>query len=172
MKEGNEMNNKKYRNWGLIILAVIVIIMIGAMTNQSDDINTPSTETNNELENDIVTDYSTDDIDASLDDVYETVESSLSIGQQNALSAAKSYLDYSAFSYSGLIEQLEFEDYSKEEATYAADNCGADWNEQAALCAQSYLDYSSFSRAGLIEQLEFEGFTSSQAEYGADAVGY
>lgn len=36
------------------------------------------------------------------------------------------------FSYTGLIEQLEYEQYSHDDAVYAADNCGADWNEQAA----------------------------------------
>lgn len=94
------------------------------------------------------------------------------MGEKNALSQALSYLRYSAFSYSGLIDQLEYEGYSYQEAKYAVDNCGADWNEQAALKAQSYLDYSAFSRQGLIDQLLYEGFTSSQAEYGVNAVGY
>ncbi|MBU5332398.1 Ltp family lipoprotein [Anaerocolumna aminovalerica] len=94
------------------------------------------------------------------------------MGQKNALSKAESYLNYSAFSYSGLIEQLEFEGFSNEEATYAVDNCSADWNEQAAIKAQEYLDYTSFSRSGLIEQLEYEGFTKEQAEYGVTEVGY
>lgn len=91
-------------------------------------------------------------------------------GERNALSKAYDYLDFMAFSYSGLIEQLEFEGFSTSEATYAADNCGADWNEQAAKKAREYLDFMSFSRSGLIEQLEFEGFTRSQAEYGVNAV--
>lgn len=77
-----------------------------------------------------------------------------------------------AFSYKGLVEQLEYEGYSNEEATYAVDNCGANWNEQAAKKAESYMSYMSFSRSGLIEQLEYEGFTSKQAEYGVTAVGY
>lgn len=94
------------------------------------------------------------------------------MGEKNALSKALSYLRYSAFSYSGLIDQLEYEGYSYEEAKYGADNCGADWKEQAGLKAQSYLDYSAFSRQGLIDQLEYEGFTNEQAEYGANAVGY
>lgn len=95
-----------------------------------------------------------------------------SIEQKNALNKAKSYLDFSAFSYSGLVEQLEYEGFSNESSTFAVDNCGADWNEQAAKKAKSYLDFSSFSRDGLIEQLEYEGFTAEQAEYGATAVGY
>lgn len=96
----------------------------------------------------------------------------LTIGQQNALETAKSYLSISAFSYSDLIKQLEYEQFSTEDATYAADNCGADWNQQAALAAKQYLEFSSFSRGSLIDQLIYEGFTQSQAEYGATTAGY
>ena len=94
------------------------------------------------------------------------------LNEHNALSSALDYLDYTAFSYSGLIAQLEYEGFSSEEATYAADNCGADWNEQAVKCAENYISFSSFSRSDLIEQLEYEGFTKKQAEYGVKAVGY
>lgn len=89
-------------------------------------------------------------------------------GEENALKKAHSYLDYSAFSYSGLIDQLKYEGYSSSEATYAADHCGADWKEQAVKKAKSYLKYSSFSYDGLVDQLEYEGFTHEQAAYGAD----
>lgn len=97
---------------------------------------------------------------------------SASIEQKNALNSAKQYLNYTAFSYSGLIGQLEYEGYSNEAATYAADNCGADWSEQAAKKAKEYIDYTSFSRQGLIDQLIYEGFSQEQAEHGASAVGY
>ena len=92
-------------------------------------------------------------------------------GEKNALRKAYDYLNYTAFSYEGLIEQLEFEGYSHSEAKYAADNCGADWKEQAAQKALDYLDYSAFSYSGLIEQLEYEGFTTSEATYGVDNCG-
>lgn len=96
----------------------------------------------------------------------------LTTGQKNALNSAKSYLDFSAFSYQGLIEQLEYEKYTHEDAVFAADNCGADWNEQAVKKAASYLEFSSFSKEGLIEQLEYEGFTHEQAIYGVEQNGY
>lgn len=96
----------------------------------------------------------------------------LTMGQKNVLAAADDYLSIMSFSRSGLIEQLEYEGYTTDEATYAADNCNADWNEQATKSAQNYLDMTSFSRQGLIEQLMFEGFTQEQAEYGAGKVGY
>jgi len=93
------------------------------------------------------------------------------ISQQNALRKAADYLDYTAFSRSGLINQLEFEKFSTADATWAADRVNANWNEQAAKKAKDYLDYTSFSRAGLIDQLIFEGFTQAQAEYGATKAG-
>lgn len=94
------------------------------------------------------------------------------LSQQNALRKANSYLDFMAFSRQGLIEQLEHEGFSTEDAVFAVDNCGADWNEQAAKKAQDYLDFMAFSRDGLIEQLLYEGFTQEQAEYGVSQVGY
>lgn len=93
---------------------------------------------------------------------------SLTTGQKNALSSANDYLSFSAFSYSGLIQQLEFEGFTEEDATYAANNCGADWNEQAVMSAKSYLETSAFSYSGMISQLEFEEYTTEQATYGAD----
>lgn len=109
-----------------------------------------------------------------VDEIQSTTDEddSATVGEKQALGKAYDYLEYTAFSYTGLIEQLEFEGFSNSEATYAADNCGADWSEQAALKAKQYLEYSSFSRSGLIEQLEFEGFTHSQAEYGVTQNGY
>lgn len=102
----------------------------------------------------------------------EPVEDKTTIGERNALKSAKNYLSMMAFSKSGLAKQLEFEGYSEDEAEYAVENCGADWNEQAALSAENYLDTMSFSKQGLIDQLMFEGFSKSQAEYGVKAVGY
>lgn len=93
-------------------------------------------------------------------------------GERNALSRAKDYLSVMPFSWEGLVGQLEYEKYSHEEAVYAADHCGADWNEQAVKKAEAYLDIMSFSRQGLIDQLEYEGFTHDQAVYGAEQNGY
>jgi hypothetical protein len=98
-------------------------------------------------------------------------EPSLTVSQMNAIESAQSYLDYAAFSRKGLIEQLEFEDYSTADATFAVDYVDPDWNEQAAKSAADYLDYSSFSRQGLIDQLVYEGYTQKQAAYGVSQAG-
>lgn len=97
--------------------------------------------------------------------------SNMTKSQANALESARNYIDGMGFSYSGLIDQLEFEGYSTEDATFAADNCGADWNAEALESARSYIDGMGFSYTGLVDQLEFEGYTTEQATYGADNCG-
>lgn len=92
-------------------------------------------------------------------------------GNKGALKKAKSYLNSSAFSYKGLVDQLEYEGFTPDEAKYGVDNCNADWKEQAVKKAASYLNSSSFSRSELIDQLEYEGFTYEQAVYGVEKNG-
>lgn len=99
----------------------------------------------------------------------ENAEETLS--QKNAVNKAKSYLEYTAFSKSGLIEQLKYEGFSSEDATYAVEHISVDWKEQAVKKAKSYLESSSFSRSGLIDQLEFEGFSNEEATYAVDQIG-
>lgn len=146
-----------------LILALICVILSGC----SDE---PSTQSDTQTNKSSVS--AVQSTPEQTQEPQEPAESTLTMGQQNALKSAESYLEITAFSHSGLVQQLEFDGYSTEDATYAADNCGADWNEQAAKSAQSYLDLTSFSRDGLIEQLVFDGFTQEQAEYGVTAVGY
>lgn len=82
-----------------------------------------------------------------------TTVSSVTVSQQNALKKAKDYLRVLAFSYSGLIEQLEYEGFSYNDSLYAVNNCDANWNEQAKKKAAQYLSVMSFSKEGLISQL-------------------
>jgi hypothetical protein len=95
----------------------------------------------------------------------------LTRAQENAILQARNYLDFTSFSRSGLIEQLEYEGYSRADATFAVDYIHVNWKRQAWLKAEEYLDYSPFSRSGLIEQLEFEGFTHAQAVHGVNRAG-
>lgn len=55
------------------------------------------------------------------------IESSLittreTTSQKNVVLKAKSYLDYSAFSYSGLVDQLRYEGFTQAQAEYGADS--------------------------------------------------
>lgn len=88
--------------------------------------------------------------------------------QKNALSKANDYLDFTAFSKSGLYEQLLFEGFPEDAAQFAIDNIVVDWNDQALKKAIDYLDFTSFSDQSLYEQLIFEGFSDEQAQYALD----
>lgn len=101
--------------------------------------------------------------------IRDTANETLS--QKNAVEKAISYINLMPFSHKGLIEQLEYEKFSYDDAAYGATYCGADWYEQAVLKAASYLDLMSFSHDGLVEQLEYDGFTHDQAVYGVEKNG-
>lgn len=100
------------------------------------------------------------------------VQYSPTIGERNAVGSAKNYIRMMGFSYSRLVEQLEYEGYSTVEAEYGADNCGANWNEECAESAENYLSIMPYSRQELQDQLEYEGYSSSQISYALAAVGY
>lgn len=150
----------------LVCIAILTGIMMMCCcfyrpgSNKSDDIDNNTSET-------VTTSLNSDGEEDSTSNAIE-----LTVGQKNALKAAKNYLDLMPFSAKKLVEQLEFEGYSHDDSIFAVSNCGADWNQQAAKSAKGYLDMMAFSKEKLIEQLIFDGFTQEQAEYGASAVGY
>ena len=158
-----------YKKWWVWVLAVIVLIGVSGGEEETPTSEPSSVETTEE-EN-TVDEASTVEATTTEEQTEEVTEPALSVAQENAIRKAESYLQFSAFSKSGLIDQLEFEGFSTEEASFAVENIKVDWKEQAADKAQSYLDLSGFSRSGLIEQLEFEGFTTEEATYGVDKVG-
>ena len=90
---------------------------------------------------------------------------------KQAVRAAKEYLQSQAFSLKGLIGQLRYEGYSKNDATYGAKHSGANWMKQAVKSAKQYLRMEAFSLSGLVAQLQYEGFTHAQAVHGARAAG-
>ncbi len=171
---------------GIAFLATLLLLLTGSLgsifDNTATNIDTSTqltteattekvTEATTEKKTEATTEEKTEATTESKTEVT-TTEEELTLGQLNALDKALQYLNYTSFSYSGLIDQLEYEGFTTEESTYAVDSCGANWNEQAAYKAADYMNYSSFSKSSLIEQLEFEGFTAEQAEYGATAVGF
>lgn len=109
-------------------------------------------------------------VEASLNKALKGEQAIETVSQQQAIKSAKNYLNYSAFSRSGLIKQLEFEGFSTADATYAVDSINVNWREQAVKSAKNYLNYSSFSRSGLIKQLEFDGFSTTDATYAVDSI--
>jgi hypothetical protein len=103
--------------------------------------------------------------------------SKITLAMQNALGAAQDYLDYTAFSRMGLIDQLSSQygdGFGVEDATWAVSQSDVDWRLQAVKSAKDYLDYSSFSRQGLIDQLSSaygDQYTVEEAIYAVNKLG-
>lgn len=98
-------------------------------------------------------------------------KSEATLEQQLACKKAETLLETSAHSYQGLIDSLEFAGFTHEDAVYAVDRCGADWNKQAYRQAKSYKTYNNFSREETIRMLTFwDGFTREQAIYAVDTA--
>lgn len=157
-----------YKRWWL--WAIVAIIAIGIIGGAREEAPAAQSSVSASAQTDI------DDISTYpnlVDETFaiNTVDDNRTVGEKNALRSAKSYLDTLAFSYSGLISQLEYEGFTTAEATYAAKHCGADWKEQALKSANSYLRTSAFSYSGLMDQLEYEGFTLIEATYGVENCG-
>lgn len=160
----------KYQSiYDLILESVKFPSFSDAALDKSDDLDDLYGADSGEDDDDYDYDWDDDDSSASTSSVASSSgqNENLSTERASALQKAHDYLGYSAFSRTGLIEQLEYESFSEDDATYAVDNCGADWKKQAVLKAKQYRGYSAFSHKGLVEQLEYEGFTHEQAEYGA-----
>ena len=153
-----QIKNKKSIGKLVVIWVCVIIgvsLLISGITGSLGDDGEASTDTSSQ--------------EASQKATADTQENNnVSMGQRMALESAKNYLRTMGFSKKGLISQLEFEGYTTSEATYAVNNCGANWKEQAVRVAKNYLNTMSFSRQGLIDQLEFEGFTSEEAAYGVE----
>jgi hypothetical protein len=98
------------------------------------------------------------------------------IGQREALQAAKSYLSFGSFSRAGLISQLTSsygDGFSRADAVWGVNHAHANWYREAVQAAKSYLKTGSFSRAALIQQLESpygDHFTHAQAVYGVNVA--
>lgn len=95
----------------------------------------------------------------------------LTLSQKNAFIKADFLVNDLHYSYDYLVYALVTEEgFSIEDAKFAADNCGADWDQQAVLWIESF--GSGYSRAGLIEVMRWNRFTDEQIEKALSEVGY
>lgn len=181
MKSG-KMRKPFYKKWWVWLLAVIVIgIALGGGEEDGNDTAKKIAEGNpvvSQPKQEEPVDVEVEEIETEKEQPVVTAPEENSeendgatLGEKNAAGSAKQYINFTAFSYDGLVKQLEFEGYSYEEAVYGVDQCGADWKEQAVIKAKDYLDFTAFSYKGMIQQLEFEGFTNAEAVNGADLCG-
>lgn len=100
--------------------------------------------------------------------------------QRDAVAEAESFVEYSNMSYLGLIDMLEFLNFTHEEAVFAVDFIEEEvnWFKECADEAKDLIEYSSktedhsYTRDELKSLLEFQGYTEEEVAYGLQAVGY
>ena len=92
--------------------------------------------------------------------------SSYASAKEAAVADAKKFLEKANYSYQGLYNDLVYMGYADEDA----DNCGADWSEQAVKRAKALAANGITNYDNLVEKLESEGFTGEQAAVGAQAA--
>lgn len=166
---------KKIIKWGLIGFVALVVITGIAGVGGSSETEPAKDDTASETKKDEPTKKAekakpAKQVKKAKPEPTEEPEPEISAGQERALAAAENYLDIIPQSQKALAEQLEFDGFSKADATWAAANVEADWNEQATEAAENYLDIMPQSKDALIGQLEFDGFTPAQAQHGANAA--
>lgn len=170
------------KKWKVIIAIFVGLVIVGMVTGEDEPVE--KEEVNNV---DVIADEKKDETKPGKKDKDEKGQakkktekdepeaeeetSDMTVSQENAIRKAESYLDFTAFSKSGLIDQLEYEGYPTEEAEFAVENIEVNWKEQAVNSAESYMSHSAFSRQGLVDQLIFEGHSEEHANHAADQVG-
>ena len=167
---------KKWWFWviiGIIVVVIIVIVCVSVNANKGNIDNDDSND------NSVIIQQQNDgkDITAPLvcpenEEYINNVENKpQSDNQTLALNYALQYSKYSGLSYNAIVNQLKNDGFSDEDAIYAADNCGADWNNNAIKLAQRFVEYEPYSKLVLLETLQAEGFSLEQAKYGVDNSG-
>ena len=184
-----------FKRWWVWVIAGVVVLggiggaLGGGDTEESLQADEPAPEVSQDDESDVVEEASVAEEDeAEAEPVEEPAEDpepveepepteeavpegpDLTASQANAVRSAENYVSMTAFSRDGLIEQLEFEQYSTEDATFAVDHINADWGAEAVEKAEDYIDMMGFSKQGLIDQLEFDKFTPEDANNAADVI--
>lgn len=106
-----------------------------------------------------------------IETVVEEPEEVLTPAQENAVKKAELYLDMTAFSRDGLVDQLVFDKFDEADASFAVDYIDVDWNEQAVKQGQTYIDLTPMSHDGLVDQLVYDKFTTDEATHAANTLG-
>lgn len=152
----NKVKKPIYKRVWFWLLVVVVLGSVGAALGDGEE-KEPVVD-NDKGQSEVV------DIEES-PEVVEPEEEKVPREYRNALKSAEGYLRAMHFSKEGLYNQLLYEEYPQDAASYAVDNIVVDWNEQALKTAESYLNLMSFSDSGLRDQLEYEGFSEEQIDY-------
>lgn len=167
---------------GIVVVALVVLYIIGALTGEGDNESTQVAAGSSEtLESPIAVAETEADATASeattiAEETTTEAETEPNVPReyQSALAKAETYSDMMHMSKQGIYDQLvsEYgEKFSEDAAQYAIDNLAADWNANALAKAETYSDAMHMSKQGIYDQLTSEygeQFTAEEAQYAVD----
>ena len=90
--------------------------------------------------------------------------------QESAVGRAKGNMRSGFYSLPGLIAQLETEGFAHDDAVFAAEYIGADFNAAALGQAKLYLNQGDYTKETLAAQLQTDGFTAEEADYAVSNI--
>ena len=87
--------------------------------------------------------------------------------KESAVASAKKYVASEPLSKKATINKLKSAGYSDSAATYGAENCGADWKQNALTRARSLLEKKNYSQYKSLEYdlMHAYGFTADELSY-------
>lgn len=132
-----ELNKEKrtkkpfYKKWWVWVIAIIIVFSL-ANGGEDEGASKESSDANNQTEkvDDVATETKAkEEVETKAKEEAETkakeeAENTLSLSQENAIQKGQDYLEYSSFSKSGLAEQLKYDGFTSEEATYGVSKTG------------------------------------------------
>lgn len=92
--------------------------------------------------------------------------------QESAADSARLMLEQGPISHDALVEALEQQGYDSYDAVVAADDCGADWDQQAADAARSAMSEQALSKGALRDELVRHKFTDSQIDAATSSLDF
>jgi hypothetical protein len=117
----NELNQKNertkkpvWKKWWFWVIAAFIFFMIMGIVSEEPKEKAIENEVRPELESEIEPDSNSE----------PESENERTIGEKNALKSAQNYLKNMAFSREGLIEQLEYEGFTRQQAEYGVQVVG------------------------------------------------
>ncbi len=165
----------KYANWKMIIkniitmfiIAIVILIISpigrGCAKNiiKNDDVNLLEISKQEEIEDpNIYAEYEIEHEESEIE-IFRGPK-----GKQISLEYAIYYVTEKeiGFSYESLVDQLVYDGFKEEDARYAADNCGANWNKESVKNVKVQLEID-IPKDEIDEILKETKFTKEQIEY-------
>lgn len=142
----------------LVILAGYALMAMGSDEETSSDTGSSTPASSENQQNDSST---------KGEETTEPTTQAKNEDKESAVASAKKYVASEPLSKKATVDRLKSAGYSDTAATYGAENCGADWKQNAVSRANYLLEKKNYTQYKSLEYdlKERYGFTSEELSY-------